>query len=73
MEELIDFEKEIERLEKEKANLLKEIDRVKGKLGNAGFVSKAPAKVVDEEKAKQAKYEGMLEKVEERLAMLKEK
>ena len=71
LEDLIDIEKEIERLEKEKANLVKELERVAGKLGNQGFVAKAPEKVIEEEKAKQRKYGEMLEKVEERLKGLK--
>jgi valyl-tRNA synthetase len=67
LEDLIDIEKEIERLEKEKANLQKELDRVNGKLKNQGFISKAPANVVEGEKAKQAKYQEMYDKVVERL------
>ena len=43
------------------------IKRVEGKLNNAGFVSKAPQKVVDEEKAKGEKYKEMLEKVLENI------
>jgi len=71
LEDLIDIEKELERLEKEKANLQKEIDRVNAKLGNQGFISKAPAKVIEEEKEKKIKYEQMFEKVLERLNGLK--
>ena len=71
LEDLIDIEKEIERLEKEKANLEKELERVNGKLNNAGFVAKAPAKVVEEEKAKKVKYQDMYDKVVERLKALK--
>ena len=62
-DQLIDKEKEIARLEKEKANLESEIRRTSGKLSNEGFLAKAPAKLVEEEKAKQAKYQEMLEKV----------
>ncbi|WP_317853759.1 valine--tRNA ligase [Chakrabartyella piscis] len=69
--ELVDFAKEIERLEKEKAKLEKEIDRVVKKLSNQGFVAKAPAAVIDEEKAKEDKYRAMLEQVEERLGQMK--
>lgn len=65
--ELVDFEKEIERLTKEKAKLQSEVDRVVKKLSNEGFVAKAPAKLIEEEKAKQAKYEAMLAEVIARL------
>ncbi len=65
--ELIDAEKELERLGKERENLKSEIARANGKLGNEKFVSKAPANVVDEERAKLAKYTEMLEKVEKRI------
>jgi len=71
LEDLIDMEKEIERLEKERANLTKELERVKGKLGNQGFVAKAPQSVIEEEKAKQVKYQDMYDKVVERIAKLK--
>jgi valyl-tRNA synthetase len=67
LEDLIDIEKEIERLEKEKANLEKELERSHKKLSNQGFISKAPAKVVEEERAKQVKYQDMYDKVVERL------
>ena len=69
--ELVDFEKEIERLEKEKAKLVKEVDRVVKKLANEGFVAKAPQRVIDEEREKEAKYKEMLAKVEDRLAQMK--
>jgi len=71
LDELIDIEKEIERLTKEKANLENELKRVEGKLSNEGFVSKAPAKVIEEEKAKREKYKDMYQKVVERLESLK--
>lgn len=69
--DLIDFDKELERLEKEKAKLEDEIKRVDAKLSNQGFVAKAPLKVVDEEKEKQIKYKQMLENVLERINSLK--
>ena len=69
--ELVDFAKEIERLEKEQAKLVKEVERVVKKLANQGFVAKAPAHVIEEEKAKEEKYKAMLVQVEERLAQLK--
>ncbi|MBE7049269.1 MAG: valine--tRNA ligase [Ruminococcaceae bacterium] len=71
LDELVDKEKEIERLQKEMKNLEAEIKRVEGKLDNAGFVAKAPAHVVEEEKAKGEKYAKMLEEVRESLAKLK--
>lgn len=69
--ELVDFAKEIERLEKEKAKLEKEVERVEKKLANQGFVAKAPASVIEEEKAKEEKYKAMLAQTEERLAQMK--
>ena len=58
------------RLEKEKERLQSEIDRVNNKLSNKGFVDKAPAKLVEEEKAKRVKYEEMYAKVVESLEKL---
>ncbi len=71
LEDLIDVEKEIERLEREKLNLEKELDRVGTKLGNEGFIAKAPQKVIEEEKAKKNKYQEMYDKVVERLSVLR--
>ncbi|MBU5439050.1 valine--tRNA ligase [Tissierella sp. MSJ-40] len=71
LKDLIDFDKEIERLEKEREKLESELKRVKGKLANKGFISKAPEKVVAEEREKQKKYEEMMEKVLERLENIK--
>jgi valyl-tRNA synthetase len=73
LEDLIDIEKEIERLESEKEKLKKELDRVASKLGNNGFISKAPAKVVEAEREKQSKYQEMYDKVVERLEGLKKR
>ena len=69
--ELVDIEKELERLNGEKAKMLKEIERVEKKLSNESFVAKAPQKVVDEEKAKGEKYKAMLAQIEERIAQMK--
>ncbi len=69
--ELVDIEKEIERLEKEKAKLEGEIKRASGMLSNQKFIDKAPAAKVEEEKAKLAKYTEMAEQVSERLKQLK--
>ena len=71
LEELVDIDKEIERLEKEAAKLAGEIKRASGMLANPKFVDKAPAAKVEEEKAKLAKYTEMSEQVAERLAQHK--
>ena len=71
LEDLVDIAKELERLEKEKENLEKELERVNGKLSNEGFVSKAPANIVEEERAKKARYSEMYEKVLARIENLK--
>ena len=68
--DLVDVEKELERLRGEKDKMLKEIERVDKKLANQGFVSKAPQKVIDEEKAKGEKYRAKLSQIEERLKQL---
>lgn len=70
LSDLVDFEKEKERLTKEKAKLEKELARSKGMLSNEKFLSKAPEAKVAEEKAKLAKYEQMMAEVEARLASL---
>ncbi|MCW6085478.1 MULTISPECIES: valine--tRNA ligase [Clostridium] len=69
--ELVDIEKELERLNKEKEKLEKEIDRVEKKLSNEKFVSKAPEAVVNEEREKGEKYKAMLKSVLESLESLK--
>ncbi len=68
--ELVDTAKEKERLSKERDKLVKEVERVEKKLSNQGFISKAPEKVVNEEKAKLEKYSNMLKSVEEQIAKL---
>lgn len=67
-EDLVDVEKEIERLKKEKERLTKELARVDGMLNNEKFISKAPEAKIQEEKDKQAKYRQMMEQVKEQLA-----
>lgn len=69
--ELVDIEKEMERLNKEKEKLEKEIDRVEKKLANEKFVSKAPEAVVNAEREKSEKYRAMLKSVLESLESLK--
>lgn len=68
--ELVDIEKEKERLAKEEKRLNGEIKRCEGMLGNERFVSKAPAAKVQEEKDKLAKYQQMLEQVKEQIARI---
>ena len=70
LEDLVDFEKEKERLLKEKERLTKELARSRGMLSNEKFLSKAPETKVQEEKEKLAGYEQMMAQVEERLAQM---
>ncbi|OCA91271.1 valine--tRNA ligase [Bacillus sp. FJAT-27225] len=71
LEGLINIEEEIARLEKEKARLDKEVERVQKKLGNEGFVKKAPAHVIEEERAKEADYSEKRAIVEARIKELR--
>ena len=68
--ELVDIDKEIERLQKEEQRLTKELARVNGMLNNERFMSKAPESKVAEERAKLEKYSQMMDQVKERLAHL---
>ena len=68
--DLVDIEKERERLNKEKQTLEAEVKRVQGKLNNPGFTAKAPAHLVEEERQKGIKYQEMLDKVLESLSKL---
>ena len=68
--ELVDVEKEIERLTKEQGKLQGEIKRATGMLNNPKFVEKAPEAKIAEEKEKLAKYTQMMEQVTTRLAQL---
>ncbi len=70
LEDLIDIAKELERLDKEKTRLDGEIKRLNGKLSNESFVSKAPAAVVEQERAKLAKYEEMYANLSDRIEVL---
>ena len=70
LEDLVDFEKEKERLLKEKERLTKELARSRRMLSNEKFLSKAPEAKVQEEKEKLAGYEQMMAQVEERLAQM---
>ncbi|MNC61396.1 Valine--tRNA ligase [compost metagenome] len=68
---MIDISQEIARLEKELDHLNKEVERVEKKLANEGFVAKAPAKVIEEERAKMADYADKRDKVLARIEELK--
>ena len=68
--ELVDIDKEIERLQKEEQRLTKELARVNGMLSNERFMSKAPESKIAEERAKLEKYSQMMDQVKERLAHL---
>ena len=68
--ELVDIEKEIQRLKAEEKRLEGELKRSHAMLGNEKFVSKAPQAKIDEEKAKLEKYTQMMDQVKERLSQL---
>ena len=69
--ELVDIEKELKRLNKDLDNVVKEIARGEGKLTNEGFVSKAPAHLIEAEKAKLETNKGILASLQSRIAELK--
>ena len=71
LSDIIDTEKELARLTGEEKKLIGEIERLEKKLSNEGFVAKAPAAVVEGEKAKLAKYRENLEGVKIALAKLR--
>ncbi len=71
IEGLINIEEEIKRLEKEREKLDKEVERVQKKLGNEGFLKKAPEKVIEEEKAKEKDYLEKREIVQARIQELR--
>ena len=68
--ELVDIEKEAERLKKEEERLLGELKRVDGMLSNEKFLAKAPESKLAEERAKKEKYSRMLEQVREQIGHL---
>ena len=63
MGELVDKEKELARLEKERKAAQKDIDFLSGKLSNQGFLSKAPAQQIENERVKLAKAQEKMEKI----------
>ena len=71
LSDLVDIEKERERLKKEEERLQKELQRSRGMLGNEKFISRAPKEKIDEERAKLEKYEAMMAEVRERLSALR--
>ena len=73
LDELIDYQKERERLAAEIKNLEAEIKRAEGKLSNKGFVDKAPEAVVNKEKEKLASYKDLLDKTKESLEEIRDK
>ncbi len=68
--ELVDVDKEIERLKKEEQRLASELARSEKMLSNPNFVNKAPEAKIAEERQKQEKYQGMMKQVKERLQNL---
>jgi len=67
LDEMVDREKEIERLNREKKKLMAEVERAEKKLANEGFVKKAPPQLIDEEKGKLEKYRKMLLDLDEQI------
>lgn len=70
MSELIDKDKEIERLNKERDKVISEIERVDSKLANEGFVNKAPEHLINKEKEKRETFVVMLKNLDEQLEKL---
>ncbi|MBQ1203589.1 MAG: hypothetical protein IIX61_07290, partial [Loktanella sp.] len=68
--DLVDLDKEIARLTKERDGVEREIQRAEGKLNNPGFVAKAPAALIEQEKAKLEVSKDKLEKLNARIADL---
>ena len=72
MEELVDVDKELARIAKEKEKVQKGLAGVQAKLGNPGFAAKAPEQVVRAEQEKAEKYAALLRQLEESEARLKD-
>ena len=70
LSEIIDKDKELARLNKEKAGVLKDIEIISKKLNNEGFLAKAPAQLIESEKVKLSKAQEKLAKIEQSLAAL---
>ncbi|MCI5751380.1 MAG: valine--tRNA ligase [Oscillospiraceae bacterium] len=71
LDDLVDREKELARLEKEKKAVQKDIDFSSNKLNNQGFMAKAPAAQIENEKAKLAKAQEKMAKIEQSIAAMK--
>ncbi|MDY2987253.1 MAG: valine--tRNA ligase [Peptoniphilus sp.] len=71
LNDLVDYNKEYERLNNEREKTISEIKRASSKLANEKFVSKAPEKLVQEERDKLESYEAILKTLEERIAEVK--
>ena len=67
LDELVDQKQEKQRLEKEADQLRAEISRAKGMLSNEQFTSKAPARVIEQQRSKKEQYEAQLVKVLEQI------
>lgn len=70
MDELIDREKELARLEKEREKCQSDIDFISRKLDNAGFVAKAPAQLIEAERSKLAQHKERMAKIMESIASM---
>ena len=67
LEDLVDYEKELQRLKKELATAESELDRVVKKLANQGFVSKAPEALVAKEREKEGQFKTQIDQLKKRI------
>ena len=70
MGDLVDFEAERKRLLKEKEACEKKLQQINGKLSNEGFLAKAPAQVIEGQKAEQAKLTEKIKMIDESIAAM---
>lgn len=73
LDDLIDYAKEYQRLSKEKDRLEGEIERAKAKLNNPGFVSKAPAQLVENERNKVSEYQEQIVELADKMSLIEDK
>ena len=71
LSDIVDTEKELARLDKEKKAAQKDIDFLSSKLNNQGFIAKAPAQLIEAQKQKLAKAQEKMEKILQSIAALK--